>query len=100
MIVTADRIEVSTERARKNGIVEFDYEKDIAGRDRPTHRFAFEPSRFFATSKDLDFTLVAVAAQSDTKHALSEFGWLPLRGEPGKSIVGEYLTIIQHPGGE
>ncbi|HVY60644.1 MAG TPA: serine protease, partial [Planctomycetota bacterium] len=82
------------------GILEFDYEKDVSGRDRPTHRFTFEPDRFFATSKELDFTLVAVAARSDTQRALSEFGWLPLRIEPGKAIVGEYLTIIQHPGGE
>src|SRR5262249_54161171 len=29
-----------------------------------------------------------------------DWQWLPLSGERGKSDVGEYLTIIQHPNGE
>jgi endonuclease G len=32
--------------------------------------------------------------------SLSQFGWLPLSNREGKAIVGEFLSIIQHPGGE
>jgi endonuclease G, mitochondrial len=51
--------------------------------------------------QELDFCLVAVAPQSsDRRRRVDEFGWLRLSGAPGKGVVGEYLTIIQHPAGE
>ena len=42
---------------------------------------------------------VAPTSQSGGRE-LTEWGWLPLSGEPGKADPGEYLTIIQHPGGQ
>jgi endonuclease G, mitochondrial len=85
----------------KNSIADFDYELDIDGMERRPAYFALEPARLFYTNERLDYTIVAVAPASlDTGHALSDWGWLPLSGERGKGDPGEYLTIIQHPGGQ
>jgi endonuclease G len=85
----------------RHSIVDFDYELDLNGREREAVHFGFDPQRFFYANKELDFAVVAVAAQSlEGGRPLSDFGWLPLSAEPGKSDPGEYLTIIQHPGGE
>ncbi|QIG92534.1 DNA/RNA non-specific endonuclease [Bradyrhizobium sp. 6(2017)] len=84
-----------------NSIADFDYEFDIAGMERTPVRFGFLPERFFYTNDRLDFSIVAVAPTSQAGgRELAEWGWLPLNGEPGKGDPGEYLTIIQHPGGE
>lgn len=78
---------------------EFNYEFDVDGHDRPVIRFALDATSFF-TDKKLDFSLVGVAPRAEDGTAITEFGFLPLRPRPGKSFEGEYLTIVQHPGGE
>jgi endonuclease G len=84
-----------------NSIADFDYELDIAGTERNPVRFEFQPSKLFYTNDQLDYSIVAVTPVSvDGDRNLSEWGWLPLDGEPGKGDPGEYLTIIQHPGGQ
>jgi endonuclease G len=85
-----------------SSLVEFDYERDLRGMDRPTHVFALKPGDFFATSPadELDFTLVAVAPTAEDQALLADFGWLPLLATPQKALRAEYLTIIQHPRGE
>ncbi len=84
-----------------NSIADFDYELDTAGMERQPVRFAFEPDKLFYTNDKLDYSVVAVAPASlSGARALSDWGWLPLNGEPGKGDPGEYLTIIQHPSGE
>jgi DNA/RNA endonuclease G (NUC1) len=84
-----------------NSIADFDYELDINGTERAPVRFGFEPGRLFYTNDRLDYSIVAVAPASlDGGRKLSDWGWLPLSGEPGKGDPGEYLTIIQHPGGQ
>lgn len=84
-----------------DAVVEFDYELDANYREKQPVVFELEPNRLFSAMRDLDFAVVAVAERSlDGSRALAEFGWLPLSGEPGKSEIGEYLSIIQHPGGE
>lgn len=84
-----------------NSIADFDYELDVAGMERAVVRFGFEPARFFYTNDKLDYSIVAVAPKSVSgDRDLTEWGWLPLSGEPGKGDPGEYLTIVQHPGGE
>jgi endonuclease G, mitochondrial len=84
-----------------NSIADFDYELDINGTERAPVRFGFEPARLFYTNDKLDYSIVAVAPISlDGGRKLSDWGWLPLSGEPGKGDPGEYLTIIQHPGGQ
>lgn len=55
---------------------------------------------FSLTNEALDYTLVAVTEIGITRQNLSTFGWLPLIEKEGKAILGEYLSIIQHPRGE
>jgi endonuclease G len=77
------------------------FERSALGEDLVPWRFAFQPEKLFYTSKALDFSLVAVADRDRTgAFPLPSLGWLPLLGEPGKAMEGEWLTIIQHPEGE
>ncbi len=79
----------------------FEYEETIAGEPIGPTIFQLDPQALFYSSKDLDFTVVAVASHSrDRQRVLSDFGYLPLLETPGKSVEGEWLTIIQHPNGE
>jgi endonuclease G len=84
-----------------NSVADFDFELDIAGMEREPVRFAFAPDILFCTNDKLDYSIVAVAPVSlSGGRNLSDWGWLPLSGEPGKGDPGEYLTIIQHPSGQ
>jgi endonuclease G, mitochondrial len=85
----------------RHSVADFDFELDVRGQDRPAVHFGFDPNRFFYANKELDFALVAVQPRSiDGARELKDWGWLPLDGRSGKSDVGEYLTIVQHPSGE
>jgi endonuclease G len=84
-----------------NSVADFDYELDVAGMEREPVRFGFEPDKLFYTNDKLDYSLVAVAPVSLVGgRRLIDWAWLPLSGQPGKGDPGEYLTIIQHPGGQ
>ena len=85
----------------KYSLADFDYELDLAGNERAVAHFGFDTGQLFYANEQLDFAVVAVRPKSENGgHDLKSWGWLPLNGEPGKSDLGEYLTIIQHPGGE
>lgn len=80
---------------------EFRYERDITGRPLDPISFAFAPDEFFHASEPLDFALVAVTPTSERDSLpLTSFGHLPLVDTLGKVVLGEWLTIIQHPNGE
>jgi endonuclease G len=82
-------------------LLEFDYEIDLAGRPRPTERFRFRPQDYFFAHQALDFALVAVDPQPLLRGtSLDDYGWLQLNPAQGKINKGEYVSIIQHPGGE
>lgn len=84
-----------------SSVIEFNYQEGVDGKRETSYPFDLEPGRFFMTDAALDFALVAVAPVGrDGSRALSSFGWNRLHEEEGKAIVGEYLTIIQHPNGE
>ena len=100
VLMTNHHVFGSKEDAR-NSLADFDYELDVNGNERPVTHFAFRPDDLFYTNQELDYSVVAVAQKSaDGARDISEWGWLPLNGEPGKGDPGEYLTIIQHPSGE
>lgn len=81
-------------------IAEFDYALDTYGEPMPTALFSLDPDALFVTSVGLDFTVVAVKPVSrGGAVSLSSFGWLPFIAQVGKVLEGEWLTIIQHPGG-
>ncbi len=77
-------------------VIEFDYQDGIDGLPRPVRAFALDPGRFFVADQALDFALVAVKATADE---LRPFGFNRLIGSEGKAIVGDFVTIVQHPGG-
>ena len=77
-------------------VVEFDYQDGVDGLPRPVRAFGLDPDRFFVADEDLDFALVAVKAAADD---LRPFGFNRLIGSEGKAIVGDFVTIIQHPRG-
>lgn len=77
--------------------VEFDYQDGPDGNPLPLCGFELDPDRFFLADEDLDFALVAVKAPAGQ---LSRFGFNRLVEAEGKAIVGDFVTIIQHPRGE
>jgi endonuclease I/V8-like Glu-specific endopeptidase len=80
------------------GQVEFNYQDGIDGQPLQSVIFTLDPDTFFIADKALDYALVAVQAQSHID--LNRFGWHRLIEDEGKVIIGEYVSIIQHPGGE
>ncbi len=81
----------------KYSVVEFNYQDDVDGKPLRSEQFGFDPGTFFVADKARDFALVAIAASDEE---LAEFGFNPLIPAEGKAIVGEYVTIVQHPNGE
>lgn len=82
-----------------NSSAQFNYEKDLNFNKREMQEFNFAPDVFFMTNVDLDFTLVAVNEKSISGTGISDFGYLPLIKQTGKVLLGEYVSIIQHPKG-
>ena len=77
------------------------YEVDVDGDEEEARRFVLDPDKLFFTSKELDFTLVAVAPRDKSgRERLAAIGWVPLIGAAGKAAEGEWLNIVQHPKGE
>ncbi|EYB68278.1 hypothetical protein DEIPH_ctg025orf0138 [Deinococcus phoenicis] len=80
--------------AARPSVIEFNYELKPDGTLRDRVTLTLDPDALFLTSVPLDYSLVAVRGET------SAFGWLPLFGTTGKVLVGEALSIIQHPSGE
>jgi hypothetical protein len=81
----------------RSSSIEFDYQDGIDGHPLPPTSFPFDPDRFFFADRDLDFALVAVAAGPAV---LAQYGYCPLTAAQGTVIIGEFVTIVQHPGGQ
>ncbi len=80
-------------------VAQFNYEVGLDLKERPMKTFSLTPKRLFITDQKLDFTLVAIEEVSADGTNLSNFGFLPLISQTGKGLVGEYVSIIQHPSG-
>ena len=84
----------------QRSLADFNYQDDPNFIPRQAVTFPLDPARFFHTDPVLDFTLVAVSpVATDGKTPLASFGWLHLLSSSGKALVGEYVSIIQHPEG-
>jgi V8-like Glu-specific endopeptidase len=77
--------------------VEFDFQEGLDGKLQTSIFASFDPAAFFTTDRTLDFSLVAL--KGDLRK-ITPYGWNGLSAAEGKIIVGEYVTIIQHPSGE
>src|SRR5437773_1321449 len=81
-------------------IAEFNYRYDIAGRPESSFRFRLQPNVYFFNDRTLDFAVVAVEPQSDDgRTPLRRFGYHRLIADKGKTLLKEWMNIIQHPGG-
>lgn len=78
---------------------EFGFEHDLDGVLRDPVQFNLDPHQTFFTHPELDVTLVAVAPIASNGTPLDRYGWLPLIPLSGKTVDGEWVTIIQHPAG-
>lgn len=77
---------------------EFNFERDRFGKDIEPVEYRLDPARLFHTDTKLDFSVVAMTPRAD--QPLERFGHCPLIADLGKVTEGEWLTIIQHPGGD
>lgn len=77
--------------------IEFDFQENADGKLRSSIFMNFDPAAFFVTDKRLDFSLVALGGDA---RGVAKLGFNGLSAEEGKVIVGEYVSIIQHPSGE
>jgi endonuclease G len=76
--------------------VEFNYQDGIDGKMLDVTTFGFDPDRFFLADEALDFAIVAVRAGDED---LAPFGFNRLIESEGKALLGEFVTIVQHPRG-
>jgi endonuclease G len=85
----------------KDARIEFNYEYDLDGHRAAPVLFDLEPGRFLHTSQTLDMALIAVHPTDVTgKHLVKRQGYLVLNGTLGKAGLGDFASIIQHPGGK
>lgn len=86
-----------TGQAAATSHVEFNYQDGIDGKLLDVTTFGFDPDRFFLADEGLDFAIVAVRGSADE---LAPFGFNRLIESEGKALIGEFVTIVQHPRGE
>lgn len=79
--------------------IEFNYQLDEQDRLTTSELFQLDPATFYYAFEELDFALVAVNQLSSSGVALAQFGYNPLSKEEGKTIISQWLNIIQHPAG-
>ncbi|MGW4339910.1 DNA/RNA non-specific endonuclease [Rhodococcus koreensis] len=96
LLLTNHHVLPDADIARSSGI-EFDYQDGVDGKPRPVQMFPLDPGRFYLADRERDFALVAVGAEPGT---LAQFGFSPLIQAEGKAVIGEFVTIVQHPRGE
>lgn len=100
VLLTNHHVLRTVEMARRSE-AHFGFERDYVGEMSGPYVFSLAPEQLFHTSRQLDFTVVAVATTAaNAPLDLSTFGCLPLVSKTGKAIEGEWLTIIQHPNGQ
>ncbi|WP_291198170.1 DNA/RNA non-specific endonuclease [Hyphomonas sp.] len=98
LLITNNHVLPSANAAAESG-ANFGYERSGLGINRgKTYRL--EPSKFFLTNEELDFTIVALAAtEEDGAATLDGWGRHTLIPETGKVLIGQAISIIQHPNG-
>lgn len=79
---------------------EFGFEHDLDGVLAEPVQFNLRPEEIFYTNVDLDVSFVAVVPFAENGTPLERFGRLPLLPISGKAVPGEWVSIVQHPGGE
>lgn len=99
LLVTNNHV-IPSKRDAGRAMAEFDHENDLDGAVKAPIRFKITESDLFYTNPDLDVTFVSLAELSEERVPIKRFGRLPLLPLSGKAVHGEWVTIIQHPGGQ
>ncbi|MEK1890376.1 MAG: trypsin-like peptidase domain-containing protein [Phyllobacterium sp.] len=92
ILLTNHHVLPDAETARTS-VVQYNYQKTVAGLDAQVEEYTLQPEDFFKTSDADDWTAVRIAGNPVTK-----WGTLALTGK--KPMIGEHVNIIQHPGGQ
>lgn len=96
LLLTNHHVLPNADTAR-NSVIEFNFQDGIDGALLPVRTLQFDPDRFFVADRERDFALVAVRGQADV---VGQFGFNRLIEAEGKAIIGDFVTIVQHPRGE
>lgn len=101
LLLTNWHVFETLESARDPGVsAVFRYQEDENLQIVSAVRLGLDPERFFLTGdSELDFALVAVQPLPGGRAPGTEFGRIILNSEIGKSLLGQPLNIVQHPGG-
>lgn len=76
--------------------LELDFQRALDGSAARVVELRLDPATFFVADQDLDFALVEVAG---TPAATAPFGWCRLTAAQGTVVIGENVSIVQHPRG-
>jgi endonuclease G, mitochondrial len=96
LLLTNHHVLESAAVARRSS-AEFNYQDGLDGKPLPVLSYGLDPDALYLTDTRTDFALVAVQGSAEE---LAQFGYNRLIEAEGKAVVGEFVTIIQHPGGE
>lgn len=101
IILTNNHVIRSAEAAQ-DFLVEFDFEKDVAGQNRQVTTFELDGHRLFAsdTVERLDYTVIALGNKLNGARNLATTPYLPLSDAANKHVLGEVANVIQHPRGD
>lgn len=95
LVLTNHHVLPTADSARTS-IIEFNFQDGPGGRPVLASSHKLDPDAFYLADVELDFALVAVRAQPGE---LDQFGHCRLTAAQGTIIIGECVTIVQHPGG-
>lgn len=98
LLVTNNHVLPDPDTASRS-LAEFEYELDVNFVEQRGRIYPFAPLRAFYTSRELDFTVVAISPVAHDGTPITDFGVVPLIAESGKGLVGEHVSVIQHPAG-
>jgi endonuclease G len=96
LLLTNHHVLPDAEVARLSA-AEFNYQDGIDGKPLQPQLLPLDPDTFFFNDEERDFALVAVAGG---EQELAAFGLNRLIEAQGKAIIGDFVTIVQHPAGE
>lgn len=99
LLLTNNHI-LSSKDLCKRSIAQFNYEDDDNFNPRQVVNFKLDPDLFFYNNEKLDFALVAVKPNALDNSPLSKFRFVKLIEGTGKAVIGDFVTLIQHPNGE
>jgi V8-like Glu-specific endopeptidase len=91
---------LTTADTAASSLVEFDYQEGPDGVPLPVTKVGLDPAALFVTDRGLDFTLVAIRPAIDARARVADLGYLPMAGGDDAYVIGENVSIIQHPNGE